>query len=183
MNLALFEVLKRTTLGAVISQAMMRNGLQLIFVNSGNTNIEVSHFFRGWRLKYDNIYRPTLNILLGINHFQKLIQHRYEHALQHFNDRVDLLRILVNRKKPGIDSSISFEDVLTEIYGPRFHKSIGDTHFEHYDHLRFLLLSLQESGDIQCDASKYFVKKIVLLPQALKTFRTLRLKIQDTRIH
>lgn len=139
--------------------------------------VSVLYFFKTWRITYDNIYEPFWHLILGINYLKLVFQKQYDKSLQFYNDRIGLLKLLVEKQRSTTANELNYYEILTEIYGPRIHTS--DENYLHYKNIRQLLLSLKESGDLELEDKVLHVDKIKVLPTALKTLADY--EIEQTR--
>jgi len=135
---------------------------------------KVLYFYKSWRITYEGIVEPFLHIVLGINILKRIFQRRYDKNLRFYNDRVGLLKMLVEKQQKSGSDELNYYDILTSIYGPRIHTS--EENYRHYQNVRQILLSLKESEDLSLEDKIVHVEDIKILPKALKTLAEFELE-------
>jgi len=63
-------------------------------------NFVIEHFFKNWRIKYSGIIKAAFHEIFKLNYFKRIFQKVYDKNLDNFNDRFELLRILVAYREP-----------------------------------------------------------------------------------
>ncbi|MBW1746113.1 MAG: hypothetical protein JRG74_14370 [Deltaproteobacteria bacterium] len=139
-------------------------------------NFVIEHFYKNWRIKYSGIVEAALHEIFKLNFFKRIFQKVYDKNLDNFNDRFELLKILVAYWKPNHKDYVPTEDILVQLYGSKIRTS--DKKYECLEHLSFILRSLKESGDIEIKEN-YIVYSVKVNPKAMTTLT--QFEIDSTR--
>ena len=127
----------------------------------------VRWYFKGWQINYDNLLEPFFHILIRYNYIRKRLQKGYDQSLSLYRDRIGFLKIMIDLRKPGYGKTYDVEELLSKIYGTKI--NLSEDKYLYYEFAVFMIRSLKESGDVECNIDGIIPTKICLSPKALQT--------------
>lgn len=147
-------------------------------IESTGYRLRIEHYYKGYQFNYS---RPSYFLLASFCGWHRWVISRYKHSQKKFNrqslirtERMDLLQYLVERsiQKP----KEKFDPLLLgmNLYSRKWFFHPGRD--EHKEHLKLLLESFVESGDLKRDNGGY-----VLSGKALETLSNHELEKQQHR--
>jgi hypothetical protein len=142
--------------------------IEIDFKDINKYQFSVSYFYKDWHIKYDNIYEVFFHILFGIIKIRRIKNNIYSKNIKNFTDRVKLIQILLDISRNNNKDFIDMNLLCDKLYGKRYMQYQHYPYIKDFFNLRFILLSLKHSGDVDF-SNEFVIKDLKILPKALET--------------
>jgi len=140
-----------------------------IYVTSlSDFRFKISYFYEDWHIRYDSLTEAFFHILFGVPKVRRFLYHKRAENLEHFTDRMKVLRTLVQLRRCSYNEIVNIDDLCEKLYGRKFMKYNHFPHIKDYPNLQLLLLSLKQSGDIDF-TDKVMFGDLKVIPKSIET--------------
>lgn len=118
-----------------------------------NYTIQVRYYFKTWKMIYNNLFEPVLDVLF-LTKFKWFLQRQHDKSLQLNRDKMVLMKTINQIREKKNEIEIDVMDIMAEIHGEKIRLSPNHRFVEQ---TIFLLRSIGETGEIETE-NNYFIK-------------------------
>ncbi|MEB8286584.1 hypothetical protein OKT24_12510 [Aeromonas veronii] len=135
----------------------------------------IKHHYRLWQLEYRTLLGAYIYNNFGINRIKWFFEQSRDRKTISYYEKFELLNLVLKHRDAS--NKVSFYALKRELYGNGSEKR---TDYTHNMDLRWKLLALKESGDINFNDNVLYLSNITVNPQALNTLSVYQ---RDERKH